>query len=33
MQIVVGMIGNRTQGGRPWPAPAWARVVPIDTAA
>ncbi|HTJ75692.1 MAG TPA: VWA-like domain-containing protein [Acidimicrobiales bacterium] len=33
MQVVVGMIGNRTQGGRPWAAPAWARVVPIDAAA
>ncbi|HEX3623332.1 MAG TPA: VWA-like domain-containing protein [Acidimicrobiales bacterium] len=33
MQVVVGMIANRVQGGRPWPAPPWARVVPIDAAA
>jgi len=33
MQVVVGMIGNRVQGGKPWPAPQWARVVPIDAAA
>ena len=33
MQVVVGMIGNRVQGGKPWPAPSWARVVPIDAAA
>jgi predicted metal-dependent peptidase len=33
MQVVVGMIANRAQGGRPWPAPPWARVVPIDAAA
>jgi predicted metal-dependent peptidase len=33
MQVVVGLIANRVQGGRPWPAPAWARVVPIDAAA
>jgi predicted metal-dependent peptidase len=33
MQVVVGMIANRAQGGRPWAAPEWARVVPIDAAA
>ncbi len=33
MQVVVGLIGNRLQGGRTWPAPKWARVVPIDAAA
>jgi len=33
MQVVVGMITNRVQGGRPWAAPPWARVVPIDAAA
>ncbi len=33
MQVVVGLIGNRVQGGRTWPAPQWARVVPIDAAA
>ena len=33
MQVVVGMIANRAQGGRPWAAPEWVRVVPIDTAA
>jgi predicted metal-dependent peptidase len=33
MQVVVGLIANRVQGGRPWPAPQWARVVPIDAAA
>jgi predicted metal-dependent peptidase len=33
MQVVVGLIGTRAQGGRPWPAPRWARVVPIDDAA
>jgi predicted metal-dependent peptidase len=33
MQVVVGMIGNPRQGGRPWAAPPWARVVHIDAAA
>lgn len=33
MQVVVGMIANQVQGGRPWAAPLWARVVPIDAAA
>ncbi len=33
MQVVVGMIENRARGGRPWTAPEWARVVPIDAAA
>ncbi len=33
MQVVVGLIGNRLRGGKPWPAPQWARVVPIDAAA
>lgn len=33
MQVVVGMIGNPARGGRPWAAPQWARVVPIETAA
>jgi predicted metal-dependent peptidase len=33
MQVVVGMIGNRARGGRPWATPQWARVVPIDAAA
>jgi hypothetical protein len=33
MQVVVVLIGTRAQGGRPWPAPRWARVVPIDDAA
>jgi len=33
MQVVVGMIGNNARGGRPWAAPQWARVVPIDAAA
>ena len=33
MQVVVGLIANRVQGGRPWPAPQWAHVVPIDDAA
>jgi predicted metal-dependent peptidase len=33
MQVVVGIIGNPARGGRPWAAPQWARVVPIDTAA
>lgn len=33
MQVVVGLINNKVQGGRPWPAPQWARVVPIDAAA
>jgi predicted metal-dependent peptidase len=33
MQVVVGLIGNRARGGRPWAAPEWARVVPIDDAA
>ncbi len=33
MQVVVGLIGNRHQGGRTWAAPPWARVVPIDDAA
>jgi predicted metal-dependent peptidase len=32
MQVVVGLINNRVQGGRPWAAPEWARVVPIDAA-
>jgi predicted metal-dependent peptidase len=32
-QVVVGLIGNRNQGGRVWAAPHWARVVPIDAAA
>jgi predicted metal-dependent peptidase len=32
-QVVVGMIGSVARGGRPWPAPPWARVVPIDAAA
>ncbi|MFN2506736.1 MAG: VWA-like domain-containing protein, partial [Acidimicrobiales bacterium] len=33
MQIVVGLIANRTQAGRTWAAPQWARVVPIESAA
>jgi predicted metal-dependent peptidase len=33
MQVVVGIIGDPAQGGRPWAAPSWARVVPIDAAA
>jgi predicted metal-dependent peptidase len=33
MQVVVGIIGNPAQGVRPWAAPPWARVVPIDAAA
>ncbi len=33
MQVVVGLIANRTQDGRTWAAPQWARVVPIDAAA
>jgi predicted metal-dependent peptidase len=33
MQVVVGIIGNPARGGRPWAAPTWARVVPIDAAA
>jgi len=33
MQVVVGIIGNPARGGRPWAAPQWARVVPIDAAA
>ena len=33
MQVVVGLIGNTSQGGRPWAAPLWARVVPIDAVA
>jgi predicted metal-dependent peptidase len=33
MQVVVGLIGNRARGGRPWAAPQWARVVPVDAAA
>ncbi|MGI8808377.1 MAG: vWA domain-containing protein, partial [Acidimicrobiales bacterium] len=33
VQVVVGLIGNRNQGGRVWAAPQWARVVPIDAAA
>jgi predicted metal-dependent peptidase len=33
MQVVVGIIGNPTRGGRPWAAPQWARVVPIDAVA
>ena len=33
MQVVVGLIANRTQAGRTWAAPQWARVVPIDAAA
>ncbi|MDQ4068057.1 MAG: VWA-like domain-containing protein [Actinomycetota bacterium] len=33
MQVVVGMIGSRARGGRPWAAPQWARVVPVDAAA
>ncbi|MDQ6728694.1 MAG: VWA-like domain-containing protein [Actinomycetota bacterium] len=32
MQVVVGIISSQV-GGRPWAAPAWARVVPIDAAA
>ena len=33
MQVVVGIIGNPARGARPWAAPHWARVVPIETAA
>ncbi len=33
MQVVVGLITNRTQDGRTWAAPQWARVVPIESAA
>jgi len=33
MQVVVGVIGTPASGGRPWAAPAWARVVAIDAAA
>ena len=33
MQIVVGLIANKNQGGRTWATPQWARVVPIDGAA
>ena len=35
MQVVVGIIANPATrgGGRPWAAPEWARVVPIDAAA
>ncbi len=33
MQVVVGIIGNPARGARPWAAPQWARVVPIETAA
>jgi predicted metal-dependent peptidase len=33
MQVVVGIIANPARGGRPWAAPQWARVVPIDAAA
>lgn len=34
VQVVVGLIGaDEARGGRPWAAPAWARVVHIDDAA
>ena len=33
MQVVVGMIGSSARGGRPWPAPPWARAVAIDATA
>lgn len=33
MQVVVGLIDTGARGGRPWAAPEWARIVPIDAAA
>jgi hypothetical protein len=33
LQVVVGIVGTPAQGGRPWAAPGWARVVHIDDAA